>query len=341
MPEPIAPVLRGVEVHLVFASLVWIAAWALTSSPRVTATTKYWIWVATSLNFVLPLGVLLARLWTPNVSWLDPLEDFGNAVSRSVIAALAGVWALGALLMLARLWLRAGAGAGRPDAPGSEREPAQPPSEFLAGGIPVRFEADGAAPAVAGLLRPRISLPAGIGRLLTAPELDAVMIHELTHARRRDNLIRLVHEAGVCAFWFHPFVWLTGSRLALYRELSCDESVLRMQRGRDLVSALAKLASPADPLLLRAMASSYVSQRVEWLTSAAPDETRPAASARQALVFGAVLLSGILGAAFQTRLMSRAAAGEFCSRVFEGNAGSAAGADHATIHSPPGKRRFR
>ena len=40
-------------------------------------------------------------------------------------------------------------------------------------------------------------------------------------------MIRLVHEAGVCAFWFHPLVWLTGSRLALYRELSCDESVLR------------------------------------------------------------------------------------------------------------------
>ena len=57
-----------------------------------------------------------------------------------------------------------------------------------------------------GLLRPRIWLPVGIDRLLSRRELDAVLLHERTHARRRDNLIRLLHELALCLLWFHPLV---------------------------------------------------------------------------------------------------------------------------------------
>ena len=59
MPEPLtfAFTLRALEIHLTFATLVALAAWAVTLPRRVSATTKYWIWVATSINFVLPIGV--------------------------------------------------------------------------------------------------------------------------------------------------------------------------------------------------------------------------------------------------------------------------------------------
>src|SRR5206468_5134386 len=156
------------------------------------------------------------------------------------------------------------------------------------------------------------SLPAGIERVLSASELEAVLLHEVTHARRRDNLIRLVHEIGVCALWFYPLVWLAGSRLSLYRELSCDESVIRGERGGELVSALAKLANPSETLLLQAGASSYLADRVTSL--AAPRRTSPAASALQAAIFALVLLSSLLASAFQSNLMHRAARGELRSR---------------------------
>lgn len=286
MPEPlpIAFALRALEIHLGFATLVALAAWAVTSSPRVSATTKYWIWVATSINFILPIGVLVDRFRPPDASWILPLEDFGNEIARqrTVGLALGAAWVLGLLLMLGRLSLR------------------------------VRFDADADAPAVEGLMRPRISLPPGIQALLTGPELDAVLLHELTHARRCDNLLRLVHEVGACVFWFHPLVWLTGSRLALYRELSCDEAVIRRARGQDLVSALAKLANPAETLLLQAGASSFLADRVATLVS--PRRTSPAASALRAAIFVAILLAGVLGSAFQSNLMHRAAMGEFCPR---------------------------
>ncbi|HXH40287.1 MAG TPA: M56 family metallopeptidase, partial [Thermoanaerobaculia bacterium] len=278
MLEQIASASHSFEIHLLYASIVWLAAWVLTSTRRGTPTMKYWIWVATSLNFVLPLSIvldgfratrpsLLTRL--TSMSALNVIGGLGNGISRNApaTAALCAVWLLGTLLMLVRLFLRihadrrhARAWAGQSDH--------HPSRGFLTQGVPVRFAGSDQAPAVDGVLRPRISLPEGIDRLLTEQELNAVLIHEVTHAKRGDNLIRLIHEVALCGLWFHPLVWITGSRLALYRELSCDEPVIRSDRGADLISALAKLAGAGDASLLQATASSFIGHRLARLTAA-------------------------------------------------------------------------
>src|SRR5215510_13433527 len=238
MIEHLTRALYYLEVHLLYASIVWLAAWVFTSIRIGSATTKYWIWVATSLNFIFPVGAVLDTFWASRLSWAAPLSFIGDAayrLSRSAAApALGVVWLLVAIVMLGRVCLRIRA---------EHRDAQTTGPEFLAQGVPVRFTGTHQAPAVHGILRPQISLPDGIDRLLTEQELNAVLVHEFTHARRRDNLIRLIHEVGLCGLWFHPLVWIAGSRLALYRELSCDESVIQSARGGDLVSALAKLAS--------------------------------------------------------------------------------------------------
>src|ERR1700730_15321525 len=111
MPEHIAPVLYYLGVHLLYASIVWFAAWFLTSFRRGSATTKYWIWVATALNFILPLGAILDKSWASHLSWARPvglIGDVGARISQSTlaVAVLFAVWLFGATLMLARLCLR-------------------------------------------------------------------------------------------------------------------------------------------------------------------------------------------------------------------------------------------
>jgi beta-lactamase regulating signal transducer with metallopeptidase domain len=262
---------------------------ALTSIPLGSATTKYWIWTATSLNFILPLAAVLDRLWAAHLSWARPLGIIGGEINdilqnTAAAAVLGALWLLGAALMLVRLHRRIRA---ERHGTGTER-PA-----FLAHGVPVQFAASGQGPEMAGVLRPRISLPAGIDRLLSEPELNAVLIHELTHAKRRDNLTRFIYELGLCALWFHPLVWLAGSRLALYRELSCDERVIHSGHGRDLVSALTKLADPEEPLLRQTTASSFLSHRLARLSAAQPQRTCGAESMVMTAVFAAVFLAGV------------------------------------------------
>jgi beta-lactamase regulating signal transducer with metallopeptidase domain len=299
MHEQIARPLYYLGVHLMYASLVWLAAWLLTSIPRGSGTIKHWIWVATSLNFMLPLGAVVDKSLARYLGWASPLGIIGGVGLRiaenGVLASVLGtVWLLGAALMFTRLYLRLRAERRAPqgleDHLGDDHRPT-----FFAQGVPVRFGRASQPPSVGGLLRPCISLPSGIDRLLSEDELAAVLIHEIAHAKRRDNLIRLVHEIGLCMLWFHPLVWITGARLSLYRELSCDESVIRGAHGRDLVSALAKLANPEQPSLLHAMASSFLSVRIARLTMPQP-RAGVAASGLLAMTFGAVLVTGV----FQT-----------------------------------------
>jgi beta-lactamase regulating signal transducer with metallopeptidase domain len=299
MHEHVAPAVYYLELHLLYASIVCLAAWVLTSLWKGNATWKYWIWVATSLNFIVPLGGLFNRFGASPVSWatqLSGLDDVGIGISRNLTvgAVLCGVWLFGAVCMFVRLLLRArrdrwDAGVATGPSFGGLKQ------RFLAHGVPVRLSAMGEAPSVGGVLHPHISLPQGVDRLLSEAELDAVLIHEVTHARRRDNLIGLLHELALCGLWFHPLVWLTGFRLAIFRELSCDDSVIARSRGADLVSALAKLALPGGSHFLRAGATSLLSHRVARLASSEPQGTNRAADWLLMAVFAGIFLACVLG----------------------------------------------
>src|SRR5260370_17698971 len=95
------------SVHLLFASIVASEAWAVTSILGASATTKYWIWVATAFNFVLPSGALIDRLWAHHLTWAKPLGAIGVPVSdmtQGRTAVILGViWMTGGFSMLFRL----------------------------------------------------------------------------------------------------------------------------------------------------------------------------------------------------------------------------------------------
>ncbi len=71
-------------------------------------------------------------------------------------------------------------------------------------------------------------MPDGVARELTAPQLEAILAHELCHVRRRDNLAAAFHMVVEALFWFHPLVWWLGARLMEERERACDEEVLSL-----------------------------------------------------------------------------------------------------------------
>ena len=79
------------------------------------------------------------------------------------------------------------------------------------------------SPFVAGVLRPRIYLPCGLGE----NEKTYILLHEQTHIRRGDPLFRVLAYVALTLHWFNPFVWAAFFLSGRDMEMSCDEQVMR------------------------------------------------------------------------------------------------------------------
>jgi beta-lactamase regulating signal transducer with metallopeptidase domain len=81
-------------------------------------------------------------------------------------------------------------------------------------------------PAVTGILRPAIILPARVAKSLGEAELRWLLCHELAHIRRRDTLTYAVWRLARAIHWFNPLAWLAASSVKTSAESASDERVL-------------------------------------------------------------------------------------------------------------------
>jgi beta-lactamase regulating signal transducer with metallopeptidase domain len=111
-------------------------------------------------------------------------------------------------------------------------------------GTPILATSTDIGPMVVGIRRPTIYLPETLLRQLRPPQLEAMLMHELSHVRRRDTCVALVQLAAQALWWFHPVVWWMNRQLVRERERCCDEEVVanlqgkRAQYARSLLNVL-------------------------------------------------------------------------------------------------------
>ncbi|QNN70453.1 M56 family metallopeptidase [Thermomonas carbonis] len=82
-------------------------------------------------------------------------------------------------------------------------------------------------PAVIGLLRPRIVLPADAMHRYDAAQRDLMLAHERAHIARGDLVANAIAAALRCLFWFNPLVHFAATRFRHDQELACDAQVVR------------------------------------------------------------------------------------------------------------------
>ena len=77
-----------------------------------------------------------------------------------------------------------------------------------------------------GAFQPVVLLPTAAYQWMES-ELNAVLVHELSHIKRRDYWVHTFGLLAVCLYWYNPLIWWMKKQQLLEREKACDEAVLR------------------------------------------------------------------------------------------------------------------
>ena len=82
-------------------------------------------------------------------------------------------------------------------------------------------------PLVIGYLKPVVLFPFALVNELDNDQVEAILIHELSHIRRHDFLLNLIKTAIETLLFYNPFVWMAGRFIHIEREHACDDLVLK------------------------------------------------------------------------------------------------------------------
>ena len=97
-------------------------------------------------------------------------------------------------------------------------------------------------PATIGFIKPVILIPLASVNRLSEDQLEAIILHELSHIKRNDYLINLFISIIETILFFNPFVVLLARIIKRERENCCDDFVIQYQYDRyDYASALLSL----------------------------------------------------------------------------------------------------
>lgn len=109
---------------------------------------------------------------------------------------------------------------------------------------------DDSHPAMAmtwGLIRPVVLLPRSVDAW-SQERLQAVLLHELAHVRRRDFASQLLAEVLCALYWFNPIVWASARSMREDAEAAADDVVLdRGIRPTDYARELLAIAASLGP----------------------------------------------------------------------------------------------
>jgi uncharacterized protein (TIGR03435 family) len=234
--------------------------------PGIPARTRYWIWLAASLKFLVPFSALLSLgsslasmqatkgdLQPAPYYSLDvvsqPFTFTPIALSRSgkttwlvsghqsvhLLSIVAVLWAAGSLTLLCcwiMHWRRIAADLrnARPGTEGLELSVLKriQALQNMQRPIVIAISDTSLEPGIFGIWRPTLVWPRGISRLLNEAQIEGIIAHEIAHVQCHDNLTAALHMLVQTVFWFHPIAWWLQRRLLDERERACDEAVITL-----------------------------------------------------------------------------------------------------------------
>lgn len=136
-----------------------------------------------------------------------------------------------------------------------------------------------------GVFSPRIVIPDNVPE----EQLPFVLLHERTHIKNHDAVLKVLSAAALSLNWFNPFAWIAAKYLCLDMERRCDESVLSVigkEKAAFYASTILDFAE-RESLSLSYLGAAPISERI---VSIMKNKNRKANLPAMLCIFAAVLI---------------------------------------------------
>lgn len=149
-------------------------------------------------------------------------------------------------------------------------------------------------PCMIGFFKPIILLPITLTTYLSATEIEAILLHELSHIKRNDYLLNMIQQLITVLLFFNPFAQLINKLINQERENHCDDLVVQTT-AQPLIyaQALLKLEQTRHMDLRLAMAATSKKYPLLTRIERIMKTTKPMGNIRHLLVAVAIMAASI------------------------------------------------
>jgi len=255
---------------------------------RLGASVAYWLWLAVPIAVVagslpareriVPLESRAVIAPAPETNVIESVAATATPAPAPVVAppslslpaladTLVAVWLLVAVALLARSIV-------------TTRRLAADPS---------------VGPALVGVLKPKLVLPADFEARFDAQERALILAHESVHRASGHTVVNALVEVARCASWFNPLAHLAAFRLRTDQELACDAAVIAARPAQRRAYAQALLKTQLAPAFLRlgctwtSRSAKRMAERIEMIARAPLGRRGKLAGAAAIAAIGAAL----------------------------------------------------
>ena len=128
------------------------------------------------------------------------------------------------------------------------------------------------SPALTANIRPTVVIPEEL--LFKSEEsVRFALLHEMTHIKRKDNIVSLLLLLLRCVYWFNPIVWLTVKQMHLDMESACDNTLTT------------PMSVQTKKRYAGTMLSMYADKQVRYVLGMATGQTKRTAEKRLRSIF--------------------------------------------------------
>ncbi|NWK54799.1 M48 family metalloprotease [Verrucomicrobiaceae bacterium N1E253] len=317
-------IIQGVVSNVVFASVLAVFAWLVGRFAK-RPHLSYLLWLLVLVKLVTPPVVSIpciepiqaAEVASDEAGRLLPMEvtalenvSVESASSLGVSSALMMVFSLVSVVVLIWTIVRAIAfhhlviAETRPVPPKVDKMARQLASAIGLRKLPeLCVTTANLSPMVWWMgKRVRVILPEAMFETMSDDQCCWVLVHELTHVKRRDHIVRWLECFAGVLFWWNPVMWWARKQLRIYEEWCCDTEVLEVMEAQPkdyahaLLSVVEKLVVPGGrpPVMASQMNSGgQLEQRINIIMN--QEKIRKTSKLIRAGVFAGVAVTLPMG----------------------------------------------